>query len=241
MSDGEPHGFAFDHVARHPSSSSRQPRSSPAADAARPAAPRSRSSFRISSLRNALFAPKNANGRKCGADKTPTASSGVLSSLFGRQTDSAKSPPGGDLWVDVDLDRPAPSPSLDDLSVTSSMTPSWADADRCPEAEDGGGGAAGAPVAVVRRSNSARPATRRPLPIRVAERRAEDAEATAPGGGGGGGGSTEAERRQPGAPAVAETDLWTQRVSSPVSARLSGDSGLASCKLGVFLAETNYT
>lgn len=207
MANCEPHGFVFDHVGHQPSSS--RPIRSPGAEPGR--SPRSRSSFRVSSLRSALFTPKNGRdgGRKhaggSSVDKTPT--SGVFSSLFGRQADS-KSPPGGDLWVDVDLHRPA-SPSLDNLSVTSSDwtavdTPWSPDEDR--SATD---------VAVVRRSNSARPATRRPLPMRVSD----TTETVSP-------------------VCVRDTDLWTRGVNSPNNARLSGDSGHVSCKPKCFYRAT---
>jgi len=236
MANGEPHGFVFDHVGRQPSSS--RPLRSPGADAGRSA--RSRSSFRISSLRSALFSTakngRDAGGRKHGAggasvDKTPT--SGVFSSVFGRQADG-KLPPGGDLWVDVDLHRPA-WPSPDDMSVTSS---DWTAPEAAaavgwrPELDrsstvDGGGH-----VAVVRRSNSARPATRRPLPMRVCvapeqRRRGGGGDATTPCG------ATETE--PPATPVcVRDADLWTRRVNSTNSARLSDDSGHVSCKLSVF-------
>ena len=127
------HGFSFEHVGRHPAaanmSSSRQRRTKS-----------SSTSSRLSALRNALFnggsrqqppAPSHAVDTKT----TPgqASSSGGFRSLFTRQADkSLQSPPAGDLWVDVDLRRPPASPSLDNLSVTSSewMAATTAETDR---------------------------------------------------------------------------------------------------------------
>jgi len=220
MANPEPHGFAFDHVGRRPagmmSFRQRRSKSSAAAD--------TRSSFRLSSLRGALFngnpqATKNRqqDGRN-GANVDKTQSSGVLRSLFSRQVD--KSPSSGDLWVDVDLHRPA-SPSLDNVSVTSS---DWTMAETAPAAAsrrpelDRSASMEEGNVAMVRRSNSARPATRRPLPMRASSVPHEQEYHAGSG--------VTAEPVW-----VQDSDLWTQEAGSQNHARLSADSGHVSCKL----------
>jgi len=237
MANCEPHGFVFDHVGRQPSSaSSSQRRSTAAGD---PRCGRSRTSvaasFRLSSLRSALFSgpqpskKKQHDGREIGrrsgsvasVDRTPT--SGLLRSLFGRQADT-KSPPGGDLWVDVDLQRPA-TPPLDSTSETSLDWTTEAAGSGPPELAAGEEGQ----VAMVRRSNSVRPATRRPLPMRV---------------------PVVPHQAQPQRPAVSSVSgaglttaesIWVRDTTdvsgtrsvdaAQNSARLSGDSGHVSCKL----------
>ena len=217
MANCEPHGFVFDHVGRHPSTvSSRQRLSTSDVDQVR-SSTRSRSSFRISSLRNALFSGAK-NRPAAAADKTAG-----RRSLFGRQGDG-RSPaaPGGDLWVDLDLDRPA-SPSLDTVSVTSA---DWSALEATPgdwsSEGDWNRSSTEGNVAMVRRSNSARPATRRALPLMRAP--------VLPDHGGhrfdaASGMTTEPE------------SVWLRSVSAssdePLShtgARLSGDSGHVSCK-----------
>jgi len=232
MANGQPHGFAFDHVGRRPTSMSMRQRRT------KPAAPdNTRSSFRLSSLRSALFnghlqttktrQQQNARETSRGAvnvDKSQ--SSGVLRSLFSRQVDS-KSPPGGDLWVDVDLHR-STSPALDDVSVTSS---DWAASETAAAASsrrpelDRSSSMEEDQVAMVRRSNSARPASRRPLPIRqhsVPHQTVYGAEVLANG---------------PGVTAqtvcVPDSEPWSPESTSSHNnnARLSADSGHVSCKL----------
>lgn len=224
MASCEPHGFVFDHVTRRPNSaSSRQRRTKSSANGD------TRSSVRLSSLRSALSTSKNRQqddpeaSRKYGSgtsvDKTP--SSGVFRSLFGRQVDN-KSLSTGDLWVDVDLHRSASQP-LDNLSVSSlewvaAETPA---ANRRSDVErsttDGEGH-----VAILRRSNSVRPATRRPAPMRVPsvphQHQAEYVDDTLRDGLG-----VTTEQ-------VWVRDSWTRNVSSHNSSRLSGDSGHVSCK-----------
>jgi len=220
MANCEPHGFAFDHMGRRPTSISRQRRvkSSSAVD--------SRSSVRLSSLRSALFRSGRENGRKYSSDDK-SQPSGVFRSLFGRQVDNNKAPSGGDLWVDVDQRRPA-SPPLDDLSVTSS---DWSVAEaaavsRNPEVDRSAATVEESHVAMVRRSNSARPAMRRPLPMRIPSvPHSGSAQALADGPG------TTTEQAWYG-----DADLWTAgRANSHNNARLSGDSGHVSCKLNYAL------
>jgi len=214
MSNCEPHGFMTDRLGRHPASF-RHRRSPHDADLGQSG--RSRSSFRISSLRSALFSGQQATNSPRGAsvDKTPP-SSGVLRSLFSRQVDS-KSPSCGDLWVDVDLRQPV-SPSLDDLAdrmaVEETVSGRPGLLDRCSTADEGR-------VAIVRRSNSSRPATRRPLPLRVpvVPQRVQDG---APGPVG-------PSPAGPGAEMETDIDLMTRRVNSHNNARLSTDSGHVSC------------
>jgi len=222
MTNCEPHGFVFDHVGRRPASGLRRVKSSATGDA--------RPSFRLPSLRSSIFSGnKNRQqhegretSRKFGSgtsvDKTP--SSGVFSSLFGRQVDKSQSI--GDLWVDVDLERTA-SPPLDNLSVTSAdwMAAETAVAGRHPEVDRSanvGEGPEGH-VAILRRSNSARPATRRPLPMRVPSVPESRAEPLSNGC------DMPTEHVF-----VPDADLWTPRVNSHNNARLSGDSGHVSCK-----------
>jgi len=212
MANREPHGFAFNHVGgRRPSSVlSRQSRTKSATNDAR-------SSTR-SSIRSSLFSGSKSRdtSRKFGSgtsmDKTPT--SGVFRSLFGRQVD--KSPSNGDLWVNVDLHRSASVP-LDSLSVSSTdwmvadtttvATPATSD---YPEVDEPGH------VAIVRRSNSVRPATRRPLPMRVPSMPNQLESCT--------------ETSTPDQMSVQDTDMWSRHVHSYNNARLSGDSGHVSCK-----------
>ena len=215
MANCEPHGFVFDHMSRRPTSISRQRRvkSSSTVDA--------RSSVRLSSLRSALFKNGRETGRKyasdASVDKTPT--SGVFRSLFGRQVDNNKAPSTGDLWVDVDRHRPA-SPPLDDLSVTSldwsAAETAAAAASRRPEVEPPSTNVEEGHVAMVRRSNSARPAMRRPLPMRIPS---VPHSGSVQALGDGRGVTTEQAW-------CGDADLWTGRAAtSHNNARISGDSG----------------
>jgi len=221
MANGEPHGFVFDHAGRRPASvlsRQRRVKSSATVDA--------RSSLRLPSLRSALFSgtknrQQNAretshkNGSGASIDKTPT--SGVFRSLFGRHGDN-KSPPSGDLWIDVDPNRSA-SPPLDDLSVTSAdwIAAETAAACRRPEVDLSATVGEGH-VAIVKRSNSARPPMRRPLPMHVpSTRRQSESLVETPGN------VPYMTTEQVRAGDTA--DLWTCN-----NARLSGDSGHVSCK-----------
>jgi len=228
---GESHGFTFDHISRRPASfRQRRTKSTTAVD--------TRSSFRLPSIRSALFAGnaqatknRQQNGRET-STHNKTQSYGVLRSLFGRQVDN-KSPPGGDLWVDVDLHRPA-SPSLDDVSMTSSSDWVAAETGQQPEM-DRSGSMEEVHLAMVRRSNSARPAMRRPLPMRVQSVLPQsDCRAETPGNGTG----VMAE-----AVWVRDKDMCrgTHDESSYNNARLSADSGHVSCKLGISKGSSTLT